>query len=465
MATLSAKTKSIRKSFIEHTARRYVIDESENYPRAISASGRTSNLSSLTFNFPAWAQLDEANRRIPEDEFIPFMKGLETAIRGGLPRVCGISFKPINTRSFVDSKGDTLLNTYLPYAPERPANYDEVKATLDDYAARLFHQNADDKKHLLQFCGDIIQNPSRRPQWGIIIRGFSGTGKSTLPNLLKVALGGRYVWSENDYAPVFKQFAEVLPNNLVVSFDDATASKSTPEDLKLAVTRDTANVETKSQQTIVERDVYSRVFVISNKPRPFILPSDDRRFYVTEYLDHQVDFAESESYYEKFTAFWKNPDNAAGIHWWFKDVDLTGFTAHACMKTEARSQLIAMSTSGADAIIAEFLGGKEMSFIDADGVTQTNTPPQRLFFLECQLADFFADRRMPAMPLDLMRKKLGDSGYEETRRVIRGCNDNKQIDMWQKTARRAPSLTADQIAELTAAFNSMKTTEIIPFTG
>jgi hypothetical protein len=451
---LSEPTKAIRRKFVAYLAGRFVTDESGNYPCAIMASGRTQNLSSLTFEFAPWAK-GHADRRITADEYAPFMASLESAIRGGLPRVCGISFKPVAERSFVDSKGDTLLNTYIEYAPERPANYDECKIILDAYADRLFHQSADDKKYVLQFCADTIQNPARRPQWGIIMRGFPATGKSSLVNLLKVAQGSRYVWSENEYTPAFKQFAEVLPNNLVVCFDDATAGKSTPEDLKLAITRSTANVEIKGVQAIVEREVYSRVWVITNKHRPFMLPADDRRFYVTEYLDHLHDLDESEAYYEGFTAFWKNADNAAGIYWWFMDIDTSDFKPNACIKTEARKQLIAMSTSGADTVIAEFLGGTEISHIDGDGITQTETPPVRPVFHQSQLTDRLLQGRVKDMPEDLLRRKLTEAGYEETRRVVGSCNGGKQIDLWQRIVpgqRRAPPLTPDQVSEISAAY-------------
>ena len=182
------------------------------------------------------------------------------------------------------------------------------------------------------------------------------------------------------FRSAFSQFSEVLPNNLVVCFDDATAGKHTYEDLKLAVTRDTANVQIKGVQSILERDVFSRVFVLSNSHRPFVMRSDDRRFYVTEYLSHLHDFADSEEFYERFTAFWKNTANAAAIHWWFRDLTSSDFTPHACVKTVARSQLVTMSTSSADTAIAEFLGGKEMSSINADGDTVTETPPVRNVF-------------------------------------------------------------------------------------
>jgi len=455
-AKLTEPTKRIRKEFIAHLAQKYVVDEASNYPRAISASGRHQNLSSLTFEFAPWAK-GHATRRVPKPEFAPFMAGLETAIRGGLDRVCGISFKPVPTRSFVDSKGDTLLNTYIPYTPERPANYAAVKAVLDDYADRLFHQSKDDKKYVLQLCADIIANPARRPQWGVIMRGMSGTGKSSLIGLLKVATGGRYVWSENDYAPAFSQFSEVLPNSLVVCFDDATAGRHTYEDLKLAVTRDTANVQIKNVQSILEREVFARVFVLSNSHRPFVMPADDRRFYVTEYLTHLHDFAESETYYERFTSFWKNPENAAAIYWWFRDLASSDFTPHACVKTEARKQLVAMSTSSADAAIAEFLGGREVSYIDSQGLTVTETPPVQTVFHESQLHMFLEDRGVPAMPPDLLRRKLTEASYEAKRRIVEGCNKGKQIELWQKIVPgqlRAPSLTQEQISAITFAYNA-----------
>lgn len=450
---LSEPTKAIGRKFIASLAQRYVIDESGNFPRAITASGRNQNLASLTFDFKPWAN-GHTDRRIPADEYAPFMAGLETKIRGGLPRVCGISFKPVNTRSFMDSKGDVLLNTYIEYAPERPANYAECKVILDAHADRLFHQSVQDRNHVLQVCGDTIQNPARRTQHGIVMRGSPGTGKSSLIELLKVAQGGRYVWSENDYAPAFKQFSEVFANHTVVAFDDATAGKNTPEDLKLAVTRATVNVEIKGVQAVIERDVFARIFVLSNKHRPFLLPADDRRFYVTEYIEHLHDLADSEAYYEGFTAFWKDAANAAGIHWWFRDIDLDDFKPNSCVKTAARKQLIAMSTSSADSAISEFLGGTEISYIDSDGITQIEMPPVQTVFIEKQVTEYLAHRRIPDMPLDMLRKKLGESGYKEARRIVGKCNGGKQIDVWQQIAKRSQTLTIDQVATISAAYNA-----------
>jgi hypothetical protein len=173
---LSQTSKDIRNRFIAHLALRYVVDESGNYPKVISASGRTQNLSSLTFEFPQWAK--DNDQRVPEGEYAQFTSSLEFAIRARLSRVCGISFKPVETRSFVDSKGDRLLNTFLPYRPERPANYAEAKAILDDFASRLFHQNSDDMKHVLQFSDTPFSVPINAPSMALLCVAPAGAARA-----------------------------------------------------------------------------------------------------------------------------------------------------------------------------------------------------------------------------------------------------------------------------------------------
>jgi len=172
---------------------------------------------------------------------------------------------------------------------------------------------------------------------------------------------------------------------------------------------------------------------------------------------HLHDLADSETYYERFTSFWKNPDHAAAIHWWFRDLASPDFTPHACVKTDARKQLIAMSTSSADTAIAEFLGGREVSYIDAHGLEVTETPPVQTVFHPCQLDTFLKARQVQEMPPDMLRRKLTEAGYEEKRRTVEGCNDGKQIDLWQKVVpgqRRAPALTPEQVDAIATAYNT-----------
>jgi hypothetical protein len=104
--------------------------------------------------------------------------------------------------------------------------------------------------------------------------------------------------------------------------------------------------------------------------------------------------------------------------------------------------------------IAEFVGGSEISHIDAQGETQTETPPVRTVFHISQLTTFLGQRNVTEMPIDMIRRKLSEAGYVEKRRVVEGCNSGKQIDVWQKLVpgqRRAPPITpADQEAIVTA---------------
>jgi hypothetical protein len=61
------------------------------------------------------------------------------------------------------------------------------------------------------------------------------------------------------------------------------------------------------------------------------------------------------------------------------------------------------------------------------------------------------------MPVDMLRRKLTEAGYEEKRRTVEGCNSGKQIDLWQKIVpgqKRAPTLTDDEVTDIAAAYNA-----------
>ena len=77
-------------------------------------------------------------------------------------------------------------------------------------------------------------------------------------------------------------------------------------------------------------------------------------------------------------------------------------------------------------------------------------------FHESQLIEFLKERRIADMPPDMVRRKLTEAGYSESRRVVGECNGGKQIDLWQKIVpgqKRAPALSADQVATISAAYN------------
>ncbi|MGO4332487.1 primase-helicase family protein [Cupriavidus sp. M-11] len=110
-----------------------------------------------------------------------------------------------------------------------------------------------DRKHVTQVMADIVQNPCRRPQHGLIVTGEQGTGKSTLFRIVRAALGGRHVY-DGTYGSALSSFSEVFVKNLLVVVDDDVGRKDTYERLKSNITKTETSVEIKGVQEAAERN-------------------------------------------------------------------------------------------------------------------------------------------------------------------------------------------------------------------
>jgi hypothetical protein len=454
---LSEESQDILDKFIEYLSIQYVVDGTCNYDTLISVSTRKRLLKSvLREEFPKWRKKEKLH--IPEDDYELFMNKLPKEIVKELPHVVGNSFKPdaSSGRVFKDLHGDIVLNSYRPFHPEKPANYLSCKEKLDAYFDFLFRNNAQDKKIVKQFLAHIIQKPLSRPQYGVICRGQPGCGKSTYLQLVKAAFGGKHVYDHDQIGPVFQRFSSILPDNIIVAFDDVKKFPKDFEDqLKLTVTRTSYTVETKGEQALVEHSVYARMFALSNDRRPFLLSPECRRWYVTEFIEHSVDAETSKRYLQEFAAFYMDKDNWAGIYHYFKELDICDFDPIIRLETPARAELIALSTSCADSAIKEFLGGYSEDSEDAEGRLITVVREKKEVFHINALHKHFESVGLPLLLSDQIKLKLPEFGYESKRRVVSNLvNGGKQIDLWQPVGQtRSPPLSEAQKDEIKQDFN------------
>lgn len=388
-------------------------------------SNRPGAIEAFKLQFPAWAR---ANRvRVNTSDYQEFLKYLGERLTAHLPRIYGKSFKPVDDR-FFESQGITLANTFVPFNPELPDEF-QMPKLLERYLQRAFMTDQD-RKYITEWMADIIQNPSRRPQWGVILTGDHGTGKSTIFRIVRAALGGRHVWDKGSYAPAFSQFSEVFPDNLLVVFDDAVATKDTYERLKSNMTKTLTPVEIKGVQEQVQREVYARVLVCSNDRSPLPkLPAGDRRFYVADYIEHpDNDPKATAEFFEEFNDWFDLPSTPAMLRHWLMTIDLKAFKPGSTIKTEALAKMAGLSTPQLDTLIAEYVSG---------GLTVHNAG------LVAHLAEYGYRNPDP----DRVRDIMSNLNYQDSRRVVPGCGD-KQQPLWQpipKGKKRAPALTSEEI--------------------
>lgn len=246
-----------------------------------------------------------------------------------LPHIYGSTFRPVNEK-FVTVHGVQLANTYVPFRPDYRDD-SEGRQLVDELFERLF-PDASERRTVKQFFAHLIQRPLERPQWGLLITGDGGTGNSQLLQLVERAMDNRHRWRENTYKPISSQFGSVLPDNLLVTFDDAPASSNTYEELKYAITRAHQEVEIKGQQKKIQREVFARLVVLTNDETPFQM-KDDRRFYAPERCTHRVDRNESNEFFSRFCSWLEHPSTNEFLYHYFSRVDRHGFDPSKTVRT------------------------------------------------------------------------------------------------------------------------------------
>lgn len=389
--------------------------------KAFHAESReTKVVEDFVFDFGRWAAA--TNVRVDTEDFSSFLRSLEKRLMYHLPRIVGTAFVPTPKR-IIDRNGVNYANRYVPFAPTVPDVF-VMPDILEEYLSRVF-MNDQDRKYITEWMADIIQNPLRRPQWGVIMTGKQGCGKSTLHAIVRAALGNHHVWDHNEYTPAFEKFSEVVVNYMLLCFDDAPPSRGTYAKLKHAITRKTAPIEIKGKQERVERDVYARILICSNiEERPLVIEKGDRRLYVAEPCDHRVSPEETAEFFARFAEWLDLPDTPTVLYHWLKSIDLTDFVPGSTIKTEAHAKMVGLSASVLETLLAEYV---------------KDSP---IFHVE-NLVAFLAENGCPRPLPDLLKMQMAKLGYEQKRRTVTGCGA-KQYQLWQRNSKRSRPLTTEE---------------------
>lgn len=403
-------------------------------------SNRTASTDKYKLEFDAWAHRNKI--KVDTDDYSKFLNSLTDKVGSKLKKIVGKSFRPSPDEPFfIDKFGVTLANTYCEFKPPLPIML-APPPILAEMLGRLFPLE-NERKLVLQYCASIFINPLKRPKWCLLLTGRGSTGKSTLIQMVKQALGGYHVNETATFTSALAPFAEEFPNNLLIGFEDKVPGRDTYTNLKQALDCDEMTVNVKHQQETVKRDVYARTIITSNHHRPFRTDINERRMYAPQYIEHRLTLQESQLFFKRFQEeFMSLPSTPAFLHHWFRSIDMTGFEYGSCPQTPTMTKMIELS----DSVLTTLLN---------DYVDENTLLGEKPIFHEKQLLRFLDDKGIRRPSLDEIKSKLTEIGYEHKRSSE--IKDEKGNSLcrpyqWQPiTTKRCRSRTSE---ETTAIINA-----------
>lgn len=287
--------------------------------------------------------------------------------------------------------GATTLNLYSP-----PEDLAPNGKTADIWIAHVKKLYPDPKEHLhfFDYAADMIQNPGRKPQHGILLAGQQGIGKDAM--LLPLRRGsGPGNASSIDPDKLFSDFnpwqkSVMLVIDEVRPHPNAGRASDFYNKCKtlLANAGDMAAVDIKHVSTFYVPNVL-RVFFTANEPKSMYIPPEDRRIFVMTSMlpDPKVEDVFGPDYFDELFGYFNDGGWDACVEW-LAARDLSKFQhGKAPPQTHGKKQIIESAKASRWSLIDEVLetfaervgGGELPSVVFPADLIAFISGPQGLF--------------------------------------------------------------------------------------
>lgn len=264
---------------------------------------------------------DTSRRKYQSIDFIPY------GIESNCPDNIYNTFEgfEINKNKNIDTDlvEDCDINNIMEYLSNLVGEYDKFKNKLD----------CPNTKYLTQYIAHMFQYPQKQTRKIICLKGWTGTGKDTLLNLLRELMGFRYCGLTSDPTDLFKEFNTILDSKIAIFLNEMEGKDGVKiqEKLKDIATRKYNCVNNKHEKKIDQRN-YIRIFVLSNNDNPVNIQLNDRRYVV---FNSSYDLVINQSnkdksdyalkFWEKFNKDLKNPLWLEKVYNQLMEINLSDF--------------------------------------------------------------------------------------------------------------------------------------------
>ncbi|UYL83575.1 hypothetical protein [Salmonella phage ZCSE8] len=387
---------------------------------------------------------------IHDSMYYPAMHGdMDESLWRNLPGSYGTDF-------FFDDAGRQWFNSFdpdsIPKASESLSTYDKKAIEIiKDFFVVLF-PNDKERRYVMDWMAWVIQHPTKRINYSLLIRGAHGSGKTTLGILMSRMLGQRNVGyvSNTVMNGRFSDWAEGDILKIVEEVYDKGDRYSAIERQKEYITNDRFQVEPKGRKPKVVMNTSSKM-MFTNHFNALPLDENQRRYLVVStQAENHLDMERVYGSKVERSRFFKNvyraiDNHVPAIKKWFMDWEISDqfdHKGHAPQDTEAFEIMADASNDGIQGVIVQMLRAGDTRGVNQD-VIFTNDLKNAL--LESDDIEFPKSNRLKNMLMELgfkpggLIKLEGTTGRVYVRKRVKGAFDENgklNADWARKTLKK-----------------------------
>lgn len=283
----------------------------------------------------------------------------------------GVNFAPNGRDKHGRTADRRKFNLWTPFAQEpKEGDWSLLK---DHILFILCNGDEDAYDYVLNWMAHLFQNPWDKPGVAIVVWGKKRTGKGTVADAIREAVGSALSRMYTQKEHVVGRFAGAAQPPMFNQIEEAVFAKDPREEgpLKSKITDPTEVVELKFK-TPYEVPSYGRWWFNSNSPTPVPITYDEERYFVLHVSDAR---ASDHTYFKAIRKQVYHEGGLAAMVHELMNRDISNFNIRKPPVTEHRANMVLEMLSPADRAVADMLIDGEVALLDSSkGATEFAEP-------------------------------------------------------------------------------------------